>query len=58
MAVHAPPRAVSPGCCWKAVPAGSDVWFLDVDVPGPDRTADGVAANRHLCERHGPLSAR
>lgn len=47
-----------PGCCWKTVPAGSGVWFLDVDVPGPDHAADGVAALRDLCERHGSLPER
>jgi hypothetical protein len=47
-----------PGCCWKVVPAGSGVWFLDVDVPGPDHAADGVTVLRDLCERHGPLPPR
>ncbi len=44
-----------PGCCWKCVPAGSDVWFLDVDTPGPDHASDGVAALRELCALHGRL---
>lgn len=44
-----------PGCCWKVVPAGSGVWFLDVDIPGGDHLHDGVAALAGLCDRHGPL---
>jgi len=47
-----------PGCCWKVVPAGSGVWFLDVDVPGPEHAADGVAALRALCDLHGPIPPR
>lgn len=47
-----------PRACWKAVPHGSGVWFLDVDVPGPEHDADGVAALRDLCALHGPLPPR
>ena len=47
-----------PGCCWKVVPTGSGVWFLDVDVPGDTHAADGVAALRDLTELHGPLPRR
>jgi hypothetical protein len=47
-----------PGCCWKVVPTGSGVWFLDVDVPGPEHAADGVAALRSLCDLHGPIPPR
>jgi hypothetical protein len=47
-----------PGCCWKVVPQGSGVWFLDVDIPGSDHASDGVAALRDLCALHGPLPAR
>nr|WP_255568776.1 bifunctional DNA primase/polymerase [Neoroseomonas alba] len=47
-----------PGCGWKVIPGGSNVWFLDVDQPGPDHAADGVAALRTLCDQHGPLPAR
>ncbi|MBR0661339.1 bifunctional DNA primase/polymerase [Neoroseomonas oryzicola] len=47
-----------PGCCWKVIPAGSGVWFLDVDVPGADHANDGAATLRDLCERHGPLPPR
>lgn len=47
-----------PGCCWKAVPSGSGVWFLDVDVPGEEHDADGVAALRSLCDLHGALPPR
>ncbi len=46
------------GCCWKARPRGSGVWFLDVDVPGDDHAADGVSALRALCDLHGPLPPR
>jgi len=51
-------QAEYPGCCWKARPQGSGVWFLDVDVPGPDHDNDGVAALRALCDLHGPLPPR
>jgi len=44
-----------PHCCWKCVPAGSGIWFLDVDAPGEDHAADGIAALRSLCDLHGPL---
>lgn len=47
-----------PGCCWKCVPAGSGVWFLDVDVPSADHTNNGVAALRGLCALNGPLPPR
>lgn len=47
-----------PGCCWKVVPQGSGVWFLDVDVPGEEHANDGVSALRDLCALHGPLPAR
>lgn len=47
-----------PGCCWKARPKGSGVWFLDVDIPCADHANDGVAALRALCDLHGPLPAR
>lgn len=47
-----------PHCCWKAVPGGSGVWFLDVDVPGREHASDGVAALRDLCALHGPLPPR
>lgn len=47
-----------PRCCWKVRPQGSGVWFLDVDVPGPDHVGDGVAALRALCDLHGPLPPR
>lgn len=47
-----------PGCCWKVVPAGSGVWFLDVDVPGDSHRNDGVVALRDLCALHGPLPPR
>jgi hypothetical protein len=47
-----------PGCCWKVLPAGSGVWFLDVDVPGETHRNDGAAALRDLCALHGPLPPR
>lgn len=47
-----------PSCCWKVVPAGSGVWFLDVDIPGDEHRADGATALRDLCALHGPLPAR
>ncbi len=47
-----------PGCNWGVVPAGSGVWALDVDAPSPEHGADGVAALRGLCDRHGPLPPR
>lgn len=33
-----------PGCNWRVVMEGSGVWALDVDAPGPDHAADGIAA--------------
>jgi hypothetical protein len=47
-----------PGCCWKVIPAGSGVFGLDVDIPGADHAADGVAVLRDLCALHGPLPPR
>ncbi len=47
-----------PGCCWKVIPAGSGVWALDVDAPGPDHTANGIAALRDLCDLHGAIPPR
>jgi hypothetical protein len=47
-----------PSCCWKCVPAGSGVWFLDADVLGADHATDGVAALRDLCALNGPLPPR
>jgi hypothetical protein len=47
-----------PRCNWSVIPAGSGIWALDVDVPSPDHIADGVAALRQLCTRHGVLPPR
>jgi Bifunctional DNA primase/polymerase, N-terminal len=47
-----------PGCNWSVIPQGSGIWALDVDVPSPDHVADGVAALRELCARHGDLPRR
>jgi hypothetical protein len=47
-----------PRCNWGVVPVGSGVWALDVDAPSQEHEADGVAALRGLCDRHGPLPPR
>jgi bifunctional DNA primase/polymerase-like protein len=44
-----------PGCNWSVIPRGSAIWALDVDTPSPDHAADGVAALRELCTKHGEL---
>ncbi len=43
------------GCNWSVIPQGSGIWALDVDTPSPDHAADGVAALREVCDRHGKL---
>ena len=47
-----------PGCNWCVVMEGSDIWALDVDAPGPDHAADGIAALAGLVSHHGPLPVR
>lgn len=37
-----------PRCNWRVVMQGSGILALDLDVPGPDHTADGIAAFRAL----------
>lgn len=46
-----------PGCCWKCIPLGSGVWFLDVDVPGAEHKHDGRETLAALIATHGPLPA-
>ena len=47
-----------PGCNWSVIPQASGIWALDVDIPSPDHAADGVAALRELCARHGDMPQR
>jgi hypothetical protein len=47
-----------PGCNWRVVMAGSGIWSLDVDAPGPDHGADGIKAMADLVATHGPLPPR
>ena len=47
-----------PDCCWRVVMEGSGIWALDVDVPGEDHKADGVAALVSLVAMHGPIPPR
>lgn len=47
-----------PGCNWRVVMEGSDIWALDVDAPGPDHEADGISALAKLVAEHGPLPPR
>ena len=44
-----------PGCNWRVTMAGSGIWALDVDVPGPDHAADGVTELRRLCALNDDL---
>jgi Bifunctional DNA primase/polymerase, N-terminal len=47
-----------PGCNWCVVMEGSGIWALDVDVPSPDHSADGIKALAELVAAHGPLPPR
>lgn len=47
-----------PGCNWRVVMGGSGIWALDIDVPGPDHAADGIAALAALVASNGPLPPR
>lgn len=47
-----------PGCNWRVVMEGSGIWALDVDAPGPDHAADGIAAMAALVRDHGPVPER
>ena len=47
-----------PGCGWRVVMEGSGIWALDVDVPSPDHTSDGVKALIDLVKIHGSLPPR
>lgn len=44
-----------PGCNWRVVLQGSGIWAIDVDAPGPDHSADGMAVMAGLVQRHGAL---
>ena len=44
-----------PGCNWRVVMKDSGIWALDIDAPGPDHEADGLAEMAKLVEIHGPL---
>lgn len=43
------------GCNWRVVMEGSGIWAMDVDVPSPDHSADGIEALADLVAAHGPL---
>ena len=47
-----------PGCNWRVVMEGSGIWALDVDAPGPDHQADGIAALAALVMENGPIPER
>ena len=47
-----------PGCAWRVILEGSGIWALDLDIPGPTHTANGVAALKTLIEEYGPLPQR
>lgn len=47
-----------PDCSWRVVMSGSNIWALDLDVPSPDHTDDGVAAFKALVEEHGQIPPR
>lgn len=47
-----------PGCNWRVVMEGSAIWALDVDAPGPDHAADGIAALAALVKMNGPIPER
>ncbi|WP_165839055.1 bifunctional DNA primase/polymerase [Roseicella frigidaeris] len=47
-----------PGFSWKAVPDGSGILLLDIDITGATHADDGVATLRALCAAHGPLPPR
>lgn len=42
---------------WRVVMEGSGIWGIDIDAPGPDHAADGIAAMRALTAQHGQLPA-
>jgi Bifunctional DNA primase/polymerase, N-terminal len=44
-----------PRCNWRVVMQGSGILALDLDVPGPDHTADGIAAFASMVNCHEPL---
>ena len=47
-----------PACGWRVFCEGSGVWALDLDIPGPDHAADGVAAFAAMAAEHGPVPQR
>lgn len=47
-----------PDCNWRVVMAGSSIWALDVDAPGPHHGADGIKALAALVAVHGPIPPR
>jgi hypothetical protein len=47
-----------PHANWRVVMAGSGIWALDVDAPGPDHQADGIKALVELVARYGELPPR
>ena len=44
-----------PHCNWRVVVGPSKLWALDIDAPGPDHAADGIAAIRALIAANAPL---
>lgn len=44
-----------PRCNWRVVMGGSGIWAIDIDVPGPDHSANGIAEMARLVAIHGPL---
>lgn len=47
-----------PRCNWRVVMEGSGIWGLDVDAPGADHAADGIAALADLVAENGPIPPR
>ena len=47
-----------PASNWRVVMEGSGIWALDVDAPGADHDADGLAAMGRLVAKHGALPLR
>ena len=47
-----------PRCNWRVVMQGSGIWALDLDVPGADHKADGIAAVTELVRANGLLPPR
>ena len=51
-------QAEYPGCSWRVACGPSRIVAIDVDRPGGNHTADGIAAMAALVGAHGPLPPR